>query len=99
MLFWTLIAVHCLFFLLQTSVACHFLVKGIAATLRENVCYSKRELRQSLNRIIHCPYIHTACKDNMKHQAVIFHPESLEFIVKSGLYRDIQKIKIVTEPK
>lgn len=89
------ICMFVLSFTLQASLACHFLVKGIAVTLRENVHYSDRRLRQNLNHIIHCPNFKQACKENFKHQSVIFHPESLNYMIASGFYREIIRVKII----
>ena len=71
------------------SLPCHVMVKGIATVLRENVVFSRREMRQSLNEIIHCPTWHRDCRKNLKHHQVLFHPESLAFMVTSGMYRDV----------
>lgn len=84
-----------LFLIIQSppSRSCHFVAKGIATVLRENVCYKKRELRQSLNHIIHCPSFSKDCKAMAKEHHALVHPESLRYLIISGLYREIFKLR------
>ncbi len=84
----------CVCLLWAPSRSCHVLVKGISTVLRENIVYSKREMRQCLNHIIHCPHWHRNCKENAHHQRVLLQPESIDFLVKSGLYSELMELGI-----
>ena len=84
----------CMCLLCAPSRSCHVLVKGISTVLRENIVYSKREMRQCLNHIIHCPHWHRNCKENAHHQRVLLQPESIDFLVKSGLYAELMELGI-----
>lgn len=72
--------------------SCHVVIRGMATVLRENVCYGK-EHRQCLNSIIHCPNFTKECRTQRLNEFVITSPESLEFMISSGFYREILELK------
>ena len=73
--------------------ACHIVAKGVAATLRENMCFRDKTLRHSMNSIIHCPDFRKACKDNRKHQQALLHSECLDFMIRSGMFIEIINLR------
>ena len=73
--------------------ACHIVAKGVAATLRENMCFKDKTLRHSMNSIIHCPDFKRVCKENSKHQHAILHPECVEFMIRSGMFVEIINLR------
>lgn len=72
--------------------ACHVVMRGMATVLRENVCYNK-EHRQCLNSIIHCPNFTRQCNTQRLNEFVITSPQSSEFMINSGFYREILELK------
>jgi len=73
--------------------ACHIVAKGVAATLRENMCFRDKALRQSMNSIIHCPNFKRECRDNRRHHKALLHPECVDFMLKSGMFIEIINLR------
>lgn len=73
--------------------SCHIIAKGIAATLRENMCFKDKNLRKSMNQIIHCPFFKRTCKENQRHHLALLHPECLQYMAQSGMYEEILNLR------
>lgn len=79
-------------FRLDHNRSCHVVVKGVASVLRENVCYSKHH-KQCLNKIIHCSNFTKDCEIQRKNEAVITSVQSLNYMIRSGLSKEIFELR------
>eukprot|EP00960_Hanusia_phi_P026553 746317-Hanusia_phi.AAC.4 len=79
--------------LMMPTRSCHIVIKGMASVLRENVCYQKRECRQALNKIIHCPNFTKKCDVQMQNENVVTNQCSMNFMIRSGFYREILELR------
>lgn len=74
--------------------ACHFVIKGLACTLRENVFRTKRDThRMALNSLIHCPSNSNQCVNTLKHAWVLYDPLSMEYYVQTEIADQLLIIK------